>query len=470
MDHFRYHDGRLRCEEADLVEVAKRFGTPTYVYSRATLLHHYRRIEEAFRDLRPLICFSVKSCPNIHVLRVLVEAGAGLDVVSGGELHRARLAGCDPGMVVFAGVGKTSEEMADALGEPDAEVVGRRPLPAGPAEAFPSIGEPDAPIGLFNVESEQEFQALVHAAESLGKQTSAALRVNPDVDPQTHRYTTTGKAENKFGVDLRRARTFFRHYAGNPRVRLRGVHVHLGSPIATPAPFVEAIRRVLELIDELAREGVPVDVLDLGGGFAADYRTGQSLSASEYAAAIVPLLADRVRSGALRIILEPGRFISGNAGVLLTRVHYVKGTTQKKFVICDAGMHTLIRPALYEAFHFVWPCDVAPQHEPPDAADGRDHRADQLDLPGLERCDVVGPICESSDFLCQDRMLPPVARGDLLAVFTAGAYGMSMASRYNSHGLPAEVMIEGAHGRLIRRRETYWDLVEHESNVREASA
>lgn len=455
MDHFRYENGRLRCEAVDLVDLAKREGTPTYVYSRATLLHHYRTIEAAFAEVKPLICFSVKSCPNIHVLRVLVEAGAGLDVVSGGELHRARLAGCAPEKVVFAGVGKTAEEMADALGEPDEEVVGAR---AGTASLPLSAGA----IGLFNVESEQEFQALVHVAESLGQRTAAALRVNPDVDPQTHRYTTTGKAENKFGVDLRRAREFFRHYSGNPRVRLSGVHVHLGSPIATPDPFVEAIRRVLRLIDDLAADGLTIDTLDLGGGFAADYRTGQSLGASEYAAAIVPLLADRVRAGRLRVILEPGRFISANAGVLLTRVQYVKGTVQKKFVIVDAGMHTLIRPALYDAFHFIWPCDVAPQHEPPEGADGREQRVDRLDLPGLERCDVVGPICESSDFLCQDRMLPPVARGELLAVFTAGAYGMSMASRYNSHPLPAEVMVDGARARVIRRRETYADLVEHE--------
>jgi diaminopimelate decarboxylase len=213
---------------------------------------------------------------------------------------------------------------------------------------------------------------------------------------------------------------------------------------------------------------VVIDTIDLGGGFAADYRTGQSLAASEYAAAIVPLLRERVQTGRLKVILEPGRFISGNAGVLLTRVQYIKSTTQKKFVICDAGMHTLIRPALYEAFHFIWPCDVAPQHEPPDATGGdADVRTDQLDLPGLERCDVVGPICESADFLCQDRMLPPVARGDLLAVFTAGAYGMSMASRYNSHPLPAEVLVDDERATIIRRRETYADLVGHEMEARD---
>jgi len=454
MDHFHHHSGRLRCEGVDLIDLAKRVGTPAYIYSRATLAHHYRRMAAAFAPLAPLICYSVKSCGNLAVLRVLVAEGAGLDVVSGGELHRARLAGCPPERIVYAGVGKTSEEIADALGEPDEAITG-----------VSRIQHP--PISTFNIESEQEFQAVAHVAESLDRTTTAALRVNPDVDAHTHKFTTTGKAENKFGVDLRRAREFFKHYSGHPLVKLSGVHIHLGSPIATVEPYVAAIGRVLALIDEVARDGVLIDTLDLGGGFAADYRTGQSLAAADYAAAIVPLLHERVRSGRLRVILEPGRFISGNAGVLLTRVQYVKTTAQKKFVICDAGMHTLIRPALYDAFHFVWPADVAPQHEPPPTVEGHPTRVDALDLPGLERCDVVGPICESADFICQDRLLPPVARGDLLAVFTAGAYGMSMASRYNSHPLPAEVLVDGEQATVVRRRETYADLVQHE---REAQA
>ncbi|MFN7021329.1 MAG: diaminopimelate decarboxylase [Phycisphaerales bacterium] len=444
MDHFHYRNGRLHGEETDLIDLASRHGTPTYVYSRATLTTHYRRLAEAFAPLKPLICFSVKSCPNIHILRELVALGAGMDVVSGGELHRARLAGCPPERIVFAGVGKTSEEIADALGEPDEDVRG-----------------PDAPeappIGLFNVESEQELLNTAHIAAALNRPTNAALRVNPDVDARTHRYTTTGTAENKFGVDLGRAREFFRKYATHQHLRLRGVHIHIGSPVAEAAPYVEAISRVLALIDELAAEGLTIDTLDIGGGFAADYRTGQSISAADYAAAINPLLKPRVDAGSLKVILEPGRFISANAGVLLTRVQYVKSSGTRKFIITDAGMHTLIRPALYEAFHFVWPANVSPQHEPPEGV-----RTDRLDLPGLEPCDVVGPICESADFLAQDRPLPPIARGDVLAVFTAGAYGMSMASRYNSHPLPAEVLIDGAHARVIRRRETYSDLVENE--------
>lgn len=444
MDHFAYTNGRLRCENLDLIEVASRFGTPTYVYSRATLTMHYRRLADAFAPLKPLICYSVKSCPNINILRELVALGSGMDVVSGGELHRARLAGCSPEKIVYAGVGKTSEEIADALGEPDDEVRG----PNAPAAE---------PIGLFNVESEQELLNIAHIAAALNRPTRAALRVNPDVDAKTHKYTTTGTAENKFGVDLRRAREFFRKYTRHAHLKLCGIHIHIGSPVAQAAPYVEAITRVLTLIDELAAEGIVIDTLDIGGGFAADYRTGQSLAAADYAAAIVPLLRERVESGRLRIILEPGRFIVANAGVLLTRVQYVKSSGARKFIICDAGMHTIIRPALYEAFHFVWPANVSPQHEPPDGV-----RADQLDLPGLERCDVVGPICESADFLCQNRLLPPVARGDIIAVFAAGAYGMSMASRYNSHPLPAEVLIDGQHARVIRRRESYHDLVNAE--------
>lgn len=455
MDHFAYTNGRLRCEDVDLIDLASRFGTPTYVYSHATLTMHYKRLAEAFAPLRPLICFSVKSCPNVNILRELVELGAGMDVVSGGELFRARLAGCPPERIVYAGVGKTSEEIADALGERDERTQGTLPGAATPSQAT----GPLEPIGLFNIESEQELLNLAHIAEAIGRRTSAALRVNPDVDAQTHKYTTTGTAENKFGVDLRRAADFLRRYAKHSHVRLSGIHIHIGSPVPAAAPYVEAIRRVLDLIDELARDGVVIDTLDIGGGFAADYRTGQALSASDYAAAIVPLLKPRVESGSLRIVLEPGRFIAANSGVLLTRVQYVKSSGVKKFIICDAGMHTLIRPALYEAFHFVWPANVSPQHEPPRSGT---ERSDRLDLPGLEPCDVVGPICESADFLCQDRSLPPVARGDVLAVFAAGAYGMSMASRYNSHPLPAEVMVQGSHAREIRRRETYADLVEAE--------
>ncbi len=437
MDLFTYtDDGRLLCEDMDLADLAARTGTPTYVYSAGTLDLHFDRLRSAFAELNPLICYSVKCNSNIHILRRLVERGAGLDVVSGGELHRARLAGADPASIVFAGVGKTREEIADALG----------------ASTF--LQDPHQPIGLFNVESEGECEQIRAVAQSLNVIARAALRINPDVDAKTHKYTTTGTKENKFGVDIARAIEVFQRFNGTPNLRLTGVHMHLGSPIYDTAPYVEAVQRALALIDQLAAQGITIDTLNIGGGFAADYETGKAKPAADYAGAIVPLLRERVQDG-LRLVLEPGRTIAANAGVLLTRVQYVKSGRTKKFIICDAGMHTLLRPPLYQSFHFVWPARLTPQHIPP-------ARAEKLDLPGLEPCDVVGPICESADFLAQDRALPPVAPGDLIAVFGAGAYGMTMASRYNSHPLPAEVLIDGGRATLIRRRETYDDLVAHE--------
>jgi diaminopimelate decarboxylase len=442
MDHFEYRNGRLHAEGVDLVDLAARAGTPTYVYSRSTLQVHHDRLVQAFAELHPLICYSVKSCSNIHVLRTLAERGCGMDVVSGGELYRTRLAGVPASRVLFAGVGKTEEEIHEALG-----------ASARGAAAFPDA----EPIGVFNIESEPEFQAIAGIARQLNVTTRAALRVNPDVDAKTHAYTTTGKAENKFGVDFRRAREFFERFGRHPNLKLTGLHIHLGSPIYTTDPYVEGVKRTLALIDELEGAGFKIDTLDVGGGFAADYETGKVLPASEYARAIVPLLRERVAKG-LRIIIEPGRTISANAGVLLTRVQYVKNSGKKKFIVCDAGMHTLLRPALYGAFHFIWPASVADQHVPT-------RREEKPDLPGLETADVVGPICESSDFLAKDRLLPPVARGDVLAVFAAGAYGFSMASRYNSHPFPSEVMVDGDRARVIRRRETYEDLVAHEAEA-----
>lgn len=439
MDHFCYRDGRLWCEGVDLTDLAGRAGTPTYVYSRATLEMHYDKLVEAFAELRPLVCYSVKSNSNMAVLRVLAERGCGMDVVSGGELYRTRLAGVPASRVLFAGVGKTEEEIREALG----------------ASAHGAAASPERePIGVFNIESEAEFQTIATIAKQLGVTTCAALRVNPDVDAKTHAYTTTGKAENKFGVDFRRARAFFERFGRHPNLRLTGLHIHLGSPIYTTDPYVDGVKRTIALMDELAAAGYTIDTLDVGGGFAADYETGRALPASDYAKAIVPLLRERVAKG-LRIVIEPGRTISANAGVLLTRVQYVKMNAVKKFIVCDAGMHTLIRPSLYGAFHFIWPTGVADQHVP-------QRRSEKPELPGLEMADVVGPICESSDFLAKDRMLPPIARGDVLAVFAGGAYGMTMASRYNSHPLPAEVMVEGDRARLVRRRETYDDLVAHE--------
>ncbi len=410
--------------------IADSVGTPCYVYSRATILHHYDRLADAFSSLNPLICYSIKSCSNLAIIKLLKDRGAGMDLVSGGELFRAMQAGVDPANCVYAGVGKTDVEI-------------RQSLQAG--------------VGWFNVESEAEFENIAEIARELNIPCKVALRINPDVDPKTHRYTTTGKKESKFGVDIDRARAFFRTYGHDDLCKLTGIHLHLGSPIYTAEPYVSAITKVLGLIDQLAADAanpVTIDMLDLGGGFGADYETDQSPAASDYAGEIVPLLKARVEQG-LQIVIEPGRSIMANAGVLLVRVLYMKTSGDKTFAICDGGMNTLIRPCHYDAFHFIWPTKVESAHIPPS-------RAKQMDLEGLIPMDVVGPICETGDFFGIDRPLPPLQRGDLLTVFSAGAYGMVMASRYNSMPLPAEVLIDDQTVHVIRRRETYDDLVAHE--------
>ena len=427
MDWFEYHDGQLHCEGVNLDELAGRAGTPLYVYSRRTFEHHYDRIVEAFAELSPLICYSIKSCGNLHILRLLAERGSGMDVVSGGELYRAKRAGVPMEKIVYAGVGKTDAEIREAI---------------------------DAGIGWFNIESEAEFENIAAIARSMDRTARAALRVNPDVaDPKTHAKTTTGKKETKFGVDIDRARRFFERYGGDQHLQLSAMHLHIGSPIYSPAPYVAAVEKALELIEQLRGRGYTIDTIDIGGGFAADYESGRSPGYQEYANAIVPLL----RESGLRVILEPGRTIAGNAGVLLTRVQYVKTGGSKKFVIVDGGMQTLLRPSYYDAFHFIWPTRAAPEHTPPRRV------ADVEKMRGLEPADVVGPICETGDVLAADRRLPPLVRGDLLAVFTAGAYGMVMSSNYNAFPRPAEVLVDGEHATVIRRRETYEDLVAAEA-------
>jgi diaminopimelate decarboxylase len=424
MDHFHYHQGRLKVEGLHADDLADRFGTPLYVYSARTFREHYTGIRDAFAELDPLVCYSIKSCGNVHLVRMLAEMGSGMDVVSGGELHRAKVAGADMSKVVYAGVGKSDAEIRQAL---------------------------DAGIGWFNVESEAEFENIARLAAEMGVTTRAALRVNPDVvDARTHDKTTTGAKETKFGVDLARARRFFDAYGHDPHVRLDAIHLHIGSPIYSPEPYVNAIQVGLELIDDVRAAGHTVHTIDIGGGYAADYVSGRSPSYRAYADAIVPLLKDK----GLQVILEPGRTIAGNAGVLLTTVEYTKvsDSAAKTFIIVDTGMHHLLRPSMYDAFHFMWPTRVEDRHVPPS-------REEQLDLPGLEPADVVGPICETADSLAKARNLPPMRRGNRLAIFTAGAYGMVMASHYNAHPLPAEVLVDGQDARLIRRRETYDDLL-----------
>jgi len=421
MDYFNYRNGRLFAEEVSIDKIAAEVGTPVYVYSKATFKDHLQKIQDAYSPLDAMICYSVKACGNIHILKFMAGAGSGFDIVSGGELYRVLQAGGNPSKIVYAGVGKTDAEILAAL---------------------------DAGIGYFNIESEAELENLIGLARKRGKRPRVALRVNPDVDYKTHAFLTTGKRETKFGVDIEKAVKVFADYGGNPSVNLCALHVHLGTGGKKIDPYVEAVRKILPLVDMLRREGHTVEALDLGGGYGADYESDSVPSAAQYAEGIVPLLKDKN----LRLIMEPGKSICANAGVMLTRVLYVKRGGSKKFVIADAGMNDLIRPSLYDAFHFIWPAKVDEPFVPP-------RRNKDLQLEGTEVVDVVGPICEGADFFAKDRALPPVQRGDLLCVFTAGAYGFSMSSNYNARGRAAEVLVDGAAFSVIRKRETYEDLV-----------
>jgi diaminopimelate decarboxylase len=453
LDAFTYRDGVLHAGGIPVSEIADAVGTPAYVYSAEAIRSNYRRIERAFAPLDAHIHYAVKASSNLHILRLLHEQGAGMDVVSGGELERAWLAGTPMQDIVFAGVGKTEAEQRAALDgrwsplRDDAALLGSRDLATR------------GPVGLFNVESESELEVLARVAAELGVVARACLRVNPDVDARTHEYTTTGLEENKFGVSWTRVPEIFATFRDTPSVLLVGLHVHIGSPVREIEPYESAVKVLLRLVDALEAAGHDVSVLDLGGGWPMNYTDGQSPGIEPFAEALIPLLEDRVRNG-LQIVLEPGRAILANSGVLLTRVQHVKKGRAKTFVICDAGMHSLIRPAFYRAFHFAWPVRVEARHVPPGAAE-------RLELPGLEHCDLVGPICETGDFLARGRDLPPVERGDLIAVFSAGAYGMSMSSNYNDHGRSAEVLVDGDRVTVINERQKLGTLLETEMAPRE---
>jgi diaminopimelate decarboxylase len=423
MDYFNYKNGGLFAEQVAIEKIAAEVGTPVYIYSKATFREHLRRIQQAYRELDATICYSVKACGNINILKFLAEAGSGFDIVSGGELYRVLQAGGDPSEIVYAGVGKTDAEIIEAL---------------------------SAGIAYFNVESEDELENLIRLVkQEKGKieNPRAALRVNPDIEYKTHAYLTTGKKETKFGVDIERAIKVFADFGKNGVVNLCAIHVHLGSSGKKIDPYVEAVKKVLPLIDQLRRRGHTVEALDLGGGYGADYESDTVPSAADYAAGILPLLKNRN----LKLILEPGKSIAANAAILVTRVLYTKQGGSKKFVIVDAGMNDLIRPALYDAFHFIWPARVEQKFVPP-------RRSRDLQLAGTEVVDVVGPICENADFFAKDRPLPPVKRGDLISIFTAGAYGFSMSSNYNARPRPAEVLVDGDKFSIIRKRETYENL------------
>jgi len=420
MDYFNYKNGKLFAENADVERIAAEVGTPVYIYSKATFKNHLQKIKEAYSELDTTICYSVKACGNINILKFMADAGSGFDIVSGGELYRVLQAGGEPSKIVYAGVGKTDKEIIEAL---------------------------NARIGYFNIESEAELENLIRLAKQEGNQPKAALRINPDVDPKTHRYTTTGKKETKFGVDIERAQKIFADYGRNTVVKLCAIHIHLGSAGKTVEPYVEAIEKVLALIDQLRKDGFTIEAMDIGGGYGADYITAEAPTAADYAAAIVPLLAGKN----LKLILEPGASIAANAAILVTQVLYLKSSGSKKFVIVDAAMNDLIRPPLYGAFHFIWPTKVDKKFTPP-------RRDRDLQLAGTEVVDVVGPVCESADFFAQDRALPLVKRGDFISIFTAGAYGFAMSSNYNARSRAAEVLVDGSKFSIIRKRETYEDL------------
>ena len=422
MDHFNYRDGKLYAHGTPVEQIAAKVGTPAYIYCKATFLDHLNKIQKAYSRIDTNVCYSIKACGNINILKFMAEAGSGFDIVSGGELFRAKCAGADPKKIVYAGVGKTNAEIIDAL---------------------------KAGIGYFNIESEAELENLIRLAQQQGIKTKAALRVNPDVDYKTHKFITTGKKETKFGVDIERAKKVFADFGKNQWVNLCAIHVHLGSGGKKIDPYVNAVKKTIPLIDDLRAQGYTIEMLDLGGGYGADYESNSVPSAEDYAGGIVPLLKDKN----IKLVLEPGKSICANAGILLTRVLYLKQGGAKKFVIVDAGMNDLMRPCLYQAFHFIWPTTVDKEPE---------RRAKDLKPNGTEMVDIVGPICEGADFLAKDRNIPPVNRGDLLAVFTAGAYGHTMSSNYNARPRVPEVLVDGDKFEIVRRRETYEDLIAHE--------
>ena len=416
MDHFTYKNAELHCESVPLRAVADAVGTPSYIYSRAALLQSYGAYDRAFASVPHVVCYAVKANSNLGVLATLARAGAGADIVSGGELFRALRAGVPPKKIIFSGVGKTREEMRDAL---------------------------KADILMFNVESVSELRALDDVAREMGVRAPVALRVNPDVDPQTHPYISTGLKTSKFGVPIAEALAVYDEAARLTGVEVVGVQMHIGSQLTKTSPFADAGARIAALAKTLCERGITIQWLDVGGGLGIRYRDEAPPRHEDYAGVLVPM----ARELGVTVLIEPGRSIVGNAGVLLTRVLYRKATPAKRFVVVDAAMNDLIRPSFYDAYHEIRPLDAARTTAP------------------TETVDVVGPICESSDFLAQDRVLPTMEEGDLLALMSAGAYGFAMASNYNTRPRAAEVLVDGAGYTIVRRRETYEDLVAGETMV-----
>ena len=407
MDHFEYRAGRLFAEDVPVADIAAAVGTPCYIYSRATIERHWHAFDRAFGDHPHLVCYAVKANGNLAVLNVLARLGSGFDIVSVGELERVLAAGGDPGKIVFSGVGKRRDELERAL---------------------------DIGIHCFNVESETELALLEQVAAERGRRAPVSLRVNPDVDANTHPYISTGLKQNKFGIEVERALAVYGRAAASPHLEVVGVDCHIGSQLTQVAPFVDALERVLALVARLEGQGIKIRHLDLGGGLGIRYRDEEPPLPADHAAALLEHLRDRPH----QILIEPGRAIVGNAGILVTRVELLKHGEDKSFAVVDAAMNDLLRPALYAAWQAIIPVEPRAGGEP-------------------RRYDVVGPICETGDFLGKDRDLS-VEPGDLLAVRSAGAYGFSMSSNYNSRPRAAEVMVDGDRFRVVRRRETVAEL------------
>jgi diaminopimelate decarboxylase len=412
MHDFDYRDGELHCEGVPLGRVAKEVGTPCYVYSYGTLTRHFRAFDGAFHGIPHIVAFAMKSNSNLAILRLMAREGSGADIVSGGELYRALKAGVPPAKIVFAGVGKSREEIRAAL---------------------------DADILMFNVESSAELKLISDVAGEMGRRARVALRINPDIDPKTHPYISTGLKKSKFGIAADRALDEFKLAASLKHVEVVGVHKHIGSQLTEITPFVDALKRIISLVELLKSQGTDIRYINIGGGLGITYADEKPPHPKDLADAISPMIRDLK----CVLIMEPGRVIVGNAGVLMTKVLYTKETEAKKFVIVDAAMNDLIRPSLYGAYH-----DIRPVREMPRAQ--------------TKIVDVVGPVCESGDFLAKDRPLPDVADGELLAVMSAGAYGFVMSSNYNSRPRIPEVLIKDGQMHIVRARETYEDLVRGE--------
>jgi len=418
MHEFKYKRDILFAEGVKLRDLAEKFATPLYVYSYSTFVNHYLKLKNAFREVRPLICYSVKANSNLTILKALLDKGAGLDIVSGGELFRALRAGCPASKIVYASVGKTDNEIEEAVKKG---------------------------ILFFNVESLPELQNINRIAGRMHKVADVALRINPDIEPKTHKFITTGKLTNKFGIDFKVAADILHKGGSLFHVKIKGLHIHIGSQITIGEPFVAAIKKLVNFIQVLKRKGIGIEYLNIGGGLGIIYHNETPQTADEFANKILPIL----KKSGLKIIMEPGRFIIGSAGILVVKVLYIKKTPHKKFIIVDGGMNDLIRPALYDAHHKILPL-----------------RNTQYARRNTEKVDIVGPICESSDFFAKGRVMAPVKEGDYLAIMCTGAYGFSMSGNYNSRRRAAEVIVRGKKAYLIRKRESYNDLVKNENIVK----